>query len=286
MIDSLGKLLIDPLTERWKSAAIGGSLVFWLVLVGLALFTWPAAGRPGDVLAVCHPAQVATRPLWCSLPAASAAGAALAGGIAAVIATAFLVQALAPPFLALVQGDGWKDSRLAWLPLKWQRHYLGVHMYRYPLKPGNLRPSRMGNSLAALAERVQEKFGYQLDVVWDLFVASLPEDATKAFAAKSSGIHLVCQNLILSGAGFIAVIIVIPGGWPVVAAPAILALLTVCLWRAIGAATDGYCDLILTTLILHRDVLYHALGEAPPRPGDNVSQRGAALSAKVEDIVR
>jgi hypothetical protein len=286
MIDSLAKLLIDPLTERWRSAAIGGSLVFWLVLVGLALFTWPAAGRAGDVLAACHPAQAAARPLWCSLPAAGRAGAALVGGVAAVIATAFLVQALAPPFLVLMQGDGWKDSRLAWLPLKWQRHYVKKHTYRYPLKPGKLRPSRMGNSLAALEERVQEKFGYRLDVVWDVFVASLPEDAMKAVAAKSSGIHLVCQNLILSGAGFIAVIIVIPGGWPIVAAPAILALLTVCLSRAIGAATDGYCDLILTTLILHRDVLYHALGEAPPKPGENVSQRGAALSAKVEDIVR
>jgi hypothetical protein len=286
MIDSLGKLLIDPLAERWKSAAIGGSLVCWLVLVGLALFTWPASRRAGDVLSVCPPSPAPARPLWCSLPADDAAGAALVGGVAAVIATAFLVQALAPPLLVFVQGGGWTHWRLAWLPLKWQRHSRDEHPYRYPFKPGHLRPSRMGNSLAALGERVEEKFGYKLDVIWDVFIASLPEDATKALAAKSTGIYLACQNLILSSAGVVAVIIVIPGGWPVVVAPVILALLTVCLWRAIGTATDDYSDLILTTLILHRDVLYEALGDTPPQPGDDMSQSGAVLSAKVEDIVR
>ncbi len=283
MMDSLGKLLIDPLAERWKSAAIGGSLVFWLVLAGLALLTWPAPRHPGDVLAACHPAHATSRPLWCTLPPADAAGAALVGGIAAVIATAFLVQALAPPFLVLAQGSGWRHRRLAWLPLKWQRH--GVHALRYSTDQAKLRPSRMGNSLAALDDRVREKLGYELAVIWDVFIASLPQDAKETLAVKSRGIYLTCQNLILSGAGVVAVLIVIPGVWLRILAAVILLLVTVCLWRSIGASTDDYSDLILAALLLHRDVLYQALGEIPPQPGDDISQRGAALSAKLKEIV-
>jgi hypothetical protein len=92
--------------------------------------------------------------------------------------------------------------------------------------------------------------------------------------------------MILCGSAIIAAIFVIPGGWAQILVPVVLFLLTICLWRSVGAATDDYCDLILTMLILHRDLFYQALGEAPPQPGDDISQRGAALSAKIKDIVR
>lgn len=289
VIDSLGKLLVDPLAERWKSAAFGGSLVLWLFIAAIALFTRGIRARPGDWPVNCHIIHVATRPAWCALPPAGQAGAVIVAATGAVIATAFLAQALAPGALRLIQGEAWRTwPYLPVVPRMIQSHYRDVHAANYPTDahPGQLRPTRVGNRFAALDERVTKKFGLKLAIVWDALVASLPQDARDALAASSRSLLLACQNLLISGVAAIAAIVVIPGGWSRPVVPIIALLATICLWRALAGAADEYCDLLMTTLMLHGDSLYTALGEAPPQPGNDVRQRGAHLTKKVQDIIR
>jgi hypothetical protein len=287
MIDSLGKLMIDPLAERWKGAAIGGSLVFWLLFVGLALFTWTRPARTGDLLTGCRSVRATSRSLWCLLPPAGEDGAAIVGAIAVVIATAFLVQALAPSLLALALGEGWGRWKiLAWGPVKIQKHFRKIHTISYPLKISDLRPTRIGNAFAALAERVEEKFGYKLAVLWGILIASLPQEAKDDLAARSRAIFLACQNVLLSSAATILAIFVIPGGWAKLVIPGVALVVTIFLWRSMAVAADEYCDLILTTLFMHRYCLYNAAGEAAPLPGEDIRKRGAELTNKILDIIR
>lgn len=288
MIESIGKVLVDPLAERWKNAAVGGSLACWLLLGALALFSRSSQLNPSNWPVGCDAGHRLGRSAWCTVSAADKTVLIVVGVAAAVIATAFLVQALAPYVFRLLQADGWGNwPVLPVVPRRIQSHFRRGHERKYPTAqfPGGLRPTRVGNRLAALAERVEYGFGYQIGIVWDVFVASLPPDAYDKLSGKSKSIMLACQHLLLAVSVTVAAIFLMAGGWLQFAVLLVLALITVALWRTVDGLVDEYCDLVLSTMILHHDCLYTALGETPPALDKDLRKHGLKLTEKIEYII-
>ncbi len=289
MIESIGKLLVNPLAERWKGAAIGGSLVLWLFICGLVLFTRDISLGAGNWPIDCRSAAGRAAPSWCSVAASDRTAIALVALAAVIIGTAFLAQALAPSVLALVQGRGWGDwPVLSFLPRAIQAPFRKIRPVKYPTAqfPGGLRPTRVGNRLAALTERVNRRFGFRIEVVWDVLIESLPENARGRLVSKSQSIMLASQHLLLGVVATVTAAFVLPGGWPRLVMPLISLLITIGLWRSLATVVDEYCDLVITALILHHNDLYIALRETPPGPNDNLRQQGIRLTQKIDHIIR
>lgn len=290
MIESIGKVLVDPLAERWKNAAVGGSLACWLLIGALLLCTRDVPLGSGNWPLDCRPARTHGQPAWCTLSTMNRTALLVVGAVAAVISTAFLVQVLAPGVFGLIQAERWGDWPLArGLARRIHQDRRVSHALRYPSLRHlpDPRPTRVGNRFAALDERVQHRFGYELGVVWNVLVASLPQNARDKLIAKSESIILACQHLLLAGLATVAAFVVIPGVSLLLVVPLVLALVTVAAWRVVAQTADEYCDLILTMLILHRDCLSTALGEKPPSGLDaDLQKHGAKLTEKIKFITR
>jgi hypothetical protein len=281
MIESVGKLLVDPLAERWKGAAIGGGVLLWLFIGALVLFT--RQGTPANWPVDCGSAAH-TRPEWCSVASADKTTILAVGAVAAVIGTAFLAQGLAPFVLNLSRGESWMSwPVVGFLARKTQWRRSGAHSLSYPnsLFPGGLRPTRIGNRFAALAQQADFRFGFELDIVWETLVASLPPEPREKLVSKSQSLMLAAQHLLLGVVAPVAAVLIIPRGWARLIVPLIALMVARGLWQALVAAVDDYCDLVLTTLALHYGALYTALGETPPGIDENLRARGTQLTGKI-----
>ncbi|MFI0351320.1 hypothetical protein [Actinomadura sp. 9N407] len=289
MIDSLGKLLLDPLTGRWKGVAIGGSLLVWLVLGSIVLFTQEAGPTPRTWPVDCRRRPGQDRPLWCTVTEGSNLTVTIVIlVVAAVIGTAFMSMALAPLVLRLAQAEGWARWPLLPAPLKWLHRGLAARRPRaYPtaVSPVGVQPTRVANRFAALAERVDQKFGLDIGLAWDVLVCVVPPEVRAQFVEKSQIALLNCQHVLLCVMATAGSVLLLPQwGWR---AAALLAgaVMSLVMWRRLSATIDEYCDMVITTLLLHHSALYKALRLAPPAAADDARQRGRSLDKLIRSFI-
>jgi hypothetical protein len=290
MGESLGKLLLDPLAERWKGVAIGGSLVLWLVLGSISLFTRQPSATPRTWPVDCriHPGHA--RPLWCTVAGGSStATVVLIVATAVVIGTAFLSMALAPAVLRVAQGRGWGHWPV--LPAQLKRLHAKRRRGReqkYPTAAyeAGIQPTRVANRFAALSDRVCQGFGLDIALAWDLLVCVVPADIRAQLAGKSSAILLSCQHVLLCVGATVGGVLLLPGwGWKGVGLLAGLAA-TGGTWRRVASGVDEYCDMVMATLLLYNGALYTALGETPPGPAEDMHDRGQHLGERIREFIR
>ena len=289
MGESLGKLLLDPLTERWKSVAIGGSLVLWLVLGSIILFTHQPSATPRTWPVDCriHPGH--GRPLWCTVAGGSnTATIVLITATAVVIGTAFLSMTLAPTVLRVAQAQGWGHwPVLPALLKRLQKRRKEGREQKYPTVDfeAGIQPTRVANRFAALSERVTYGFGLNIALVWDLLICVIPAEIRAQLAEKSSAILLSCQHVLLCMGATVGGVLLLPGwGWK--SAGLLVGLVaTGGTWRRVVSGVNEYCGMVTATLLLYNGALYAALGDTPPGPSEDVRHRGQNLNEKIRHLI-
>ncbi|WP_339153676.1 hypothetical protein [Actinomadura luteofluorescens] len=289
MIESLGKLLLDPLAGRWKGVAVGGSLAVWLLLGSIVLLTRDEGATPRTWPVDCRHRPGQGRPLWCAVADGPGAAVPLVVLIAAtVIGTAFLSLTLAPLVLRVAQAEGWGAwPLLSALPKRWHesRRRKRSRVYPTAVFPGGLKATRVANRLAALSERVDRRFGLDIGVAWDVLVCVVPPEVRAQFVEKSQVALHNCQHVVLCLLATTGSVLLLPHwGWRVAALLAGLVMMFV-LWCRLAATIDEYCDMVVTTLLLHHAGLYSALRLREPGLTDDVPRRGRELSELMRKFV-
>ncbi|MGS2640185.1 hypothetical protein [Streptosporangium sp. LJ11] len=287
MVESLGKIILEPLAGRWRGVAIGGSVMTWLVLALIVLLT--VHPKPGSTWPVdCGPAATSPRPLVCAV-AANVNGPVLvlALTVALIVGTAFVSMALAPLLLRTAQAERWGDwpgaRRLSKL-LHSRSRRKRPRAYPSVVHPAGLRPTRLANRFAALGERVDKTLGLDLTVIWNLLICVVPQETRTQFTDKTQGLHVTCQHLLLCLGGTAGAVALLPGFGYRAMALVLGCLLVTAVWRRLADMVDEYCEMALTTLVLHKDALYEAIGETSPGAQEDLRQRGLELTEKIRKI--
>jgi hypothetical protein len=159
---------------------------------------------------------------------------------------------------------------------------------RYP-RATRIAPTRIGNSLVAMTDRVTARHGWDLAHCWELIDLALPDRPAGRLRADSDRLTARAQNLLwavltclaaLTG-GAVTVVrddggSLVRGAFLTAAVGAALGVLL--LFRGLCAAVDVYCDSVEAVLVAARADIYRAAGwPAPPTPAEERAY-GAALS--------
>lgn len=304
--------LSEPLARRWGGEAVGAALVFWATGVVIYLLTRSssALGCPGDGL----PAE-----LVCRLAAYGSLGA-VAGTVvlaSVVVGSSLLVAAIAPWALRLLAGSGWpgwglvasltrwrlrhhqrrrgrlarigppvaggsaglqpiervlldRSQRTAWAGLRW-----------YPGDAAVLAPTRIGNAFAAVSQRIADRYGLVLPVVWEPLLAVLPDHLHGRLAEQSRVLTSRAQGMVwpLAGLAWLP----LTGSVPVALGGLLIVLgLTAVAYGLLCDAVRSYCDLVEGVVSTNRVLLYRAVGFAPPASSSTEPAEGARLSAYLD----
>jgi hypothetical protein len=134
-----------------------------------------------------------------------------------------------------------------------------ARLRRYPAANESIGLTRIGNSLAAMSERVWRRHGLDLSVCWEPLLAVLPPAARESLTGESTRVTLRSQNVGWAIAA-VAWTPLLPAPWGVLAWIAGLLIVVRVLYGALCASMDNYCDLIEATVAVHRYRLYQALG--------------------------
>ncbi|MGW5103785.1 hypothetical protein [Streptomyces sp. NPDC004100] len=309
--------------KGWLARISGGALVFWAV-AGLAVRSWlpPTRGCSGargsadlwcqgsrfDVVTLCVYGVLA---------------------VAATVGSTLVVSAASTPVIRFLAGTTWPVRTWAryWTAWRVRRHrallerllaadpvapavpaqatsatttgvdstlsrlalaHARSRRRRYP-RPASVAPTRIGNSLAAMTERVTARHGWDLAWCWELIDLALPEPLAKRLRGDSDRLTARGQNLLwalltcpvaLAGAG---VTVgrddggpLVLGAFAVAAAGAALAVFL--LFRGLCAAVDVYCDSVEAVLVAARPDVYRAAGWPAPATPAQERVSGAELS--------
>jgi hypothetical protein len=307
--------LSEPFTKRWGTEAVGASLVFWATGVVVYLLTRPGSGLgcPDDGVPGALVCRLAG---YGSLGAV--AGTVIAASV--VVGSSLLVAAVAPWALRLLAGSGWPRWSLVTALTRWRlrRHqrrrgrlarigspvaggsadsptiervllhrsqvtaWAGLRWY-----PGDaadaavLSPTRIGNAFAAVSQRIGDRYGLDLAVVWEPLLAVLPDHLHGRLAEQSRVLTNRAQGLVwpLAGLAWLPLTGSVPvavGGVVVVVALASIAYALLC------GAVRCYCDLVEGVVSTNRVLLYRAVGFAPPASSAAEPADGARLSAYLD----
>ncbi|MEU8454220.1 hypothetical protein [Streptomyces griseoaurantiacus] len=170
----------------------------------------------------------------------------------------------------------------------WEVTRAREHKRRYP-RATRIAPTRIGNSLVAMTDRVTARHGWDLAYCWELIDLALPDRAAGRLRADSDRLTARAQNLLwavltclaaLTGG---AVTVVWDDGGSLVrgaflAAAVGAALGVLLLFRGLCAAVDVYCDSVEAVLVTARADIYRAAGWPAPRTPAEERAYGAALS--------
>ncbi|MFF4884093.1 hypothetical protein ACFY2D_14815 [Streptomyces nigra] len=159
---------------------------------------------------------------------------------------------------------------------------------RYP-RPVSVAPTRIGNSLAAMTERVTVRHGWDLAWSWELIDLALPKALADRLRGDSDRLTARGQNLLwalltclvaLAGTGVTwwredggALVL---GAFAAAAAGAALAAFL--LFRGLCAAVDVYCDSVEAVLVAARADVYRVAGWPAPATPEEERVSGAALT--------
>jgi hypothetical protein len=301
--------LSEPFARRWGGEAVGAALVFWATGLVVYLLSRPSAalGCPDDGL----PSD-----LVCRLAAYGALGAAAGTIILAsvVVGSSLLVAAVAPWVLRLLAGSSWprwvlvtrltrwrlrrhqrrrrrlartdppiaggsagpqtieqalasRSQRTAWAGLRW-----------YPGEVDVLAPTRIGNAFAAVGQRIADRYGLALTVVWEPLLAVLPDHLYGRLAEQSRVLTSRAQGLVWPLAG--VVWLPLAGSVPAALVGVLIIVgLTAVAYGLLCHAVRCYCDLVEGVVGTNRVLLYRAVGFAPPASSATEPAEGARLSA-------
>jgi hypothetical protein len=254
------------------AAAVGSTLVVTAASQSAVRFlagtSWPAHGLRGRWTArrVRHHLRVFGRLL--AADPVDAVGTAAAGPAAAPTAPGL-------PTASQVLGT-WEATRAR------------ERKRRYP-RATRIAPTRIGNSLVAMTDRVTARHGWDLAHCWELIDLALPDRPAGRLRADSDRLTARAQNLLwavltclaaLTG-GAVTVVrddggSLVRGAFLTAAVGAALGVLL--LFRGLCAAVDVYCDSVEAVLVAARADIYRAAGwPAPPTPAEERAY-GAALS--------
>lgn len=298
MIEGLTAALGEPIARRWRSTALGTASALWVLFAFLYACSHLDRYR-------CSMQNTTLCRLYRAEPVGPALM--LLTAVCVVAGSAFVVAALAPRLFALLTTDSWLSGptgvvQLGLLLIRWQRarrarderrfekycdstpetaHGISLRnrrtsardaaaCARWPVGDDLLRLSSSGNALAAAAQRVEDTTGLNLSVAWPPLVATLPQEVFERLAAQSTMILGRFQQLMLVF-GALPLAAFLPWRfawiWLVVGCIAALAFR-----RAVTAETGVFARQIHTTVVLHRTVLYSALGLPPPAtPSDELA---------------
>lgn len=306
MTESLVKALVDPWSSRWKSTAVGSSLLFWISGAAGYLLTHDVAQ------ATCR--TTGGKPLWCGLAAYQGLRNVLlpVAAVALVAGAAGLAQRLSAPTLAVLSGGGWIHRR-PFRPVARFGIWVQTSRRRLIKVPGQLpagatpaaavlngaekdqalvrhrrfadppAPTAIGNEFGALSERVQSEHGLDLKVCWLPLVRVLPSDTRTELANLSTTLVLSVQAFLFALAMPLWVFVLQarrgPLGldwriwWGVASLVIILGA-----YRAVRSAATEVAEASETAVTLYRVRLYDALGFE--RPTDTVAEpdRGREVS--------
>ncbi|UXY29678.1 hypothetical protein [Streptomyces sp. HUAS TT20] len=313
--------------KSWLARISGGALVFWAV-AGLAVRSWlpPTRGCAGargsagmwcqgnrfDVVALC---------VYGVLAIAAAVGSTLVAAAASAPVVRFLAGTSWPVARGLGRWTAWRVRRhrrvfkkllaadpvaqgtsapaqpaatppaparpasdLARLTLDRARG----RRRRYP-RELLIAPTRIGNSLAAMTERVTGRHGWDLATCWELIDLALPDQLSGRLRADSDRLTTRGQNLLwavltcLVAAVGLGVTVwrddggaLVLGAFLTAALGAALAVFL--LFRGLCAAVDVYCDSVEAVLVAARADIYRVAGWPAPATPAEEHERGTALS--------
>ena len=159
---------------------------------------------------------------------------------------------------------------------------------RYP-RQASVAPTRIGNSLAAMTERVTARHGWDLAWCWELIDLALTETLAKRLRGDSDRLTARAQNLLWAA---LTCLVALAGagvtrwgedGGPLVlgafAAAAVGAGLAVLLlFRGLCAAVDVYCDSVEAVLVAARADVYRVAGWPAPATPEEERESGAVLT--------
>ena len=287
-MDAVLSALISGRSRFWLTGALPGALAFWclgaLALGGISLSV-PHTGR----------CAIPDAGVWCDL--SDHAGVRFVAvallAVAVVIAGTSLVIVLTGPALSVIAGFGWSRGPLGWLARQLTRLHrrrrasllqrpghdrggVAARLAWYPTGDAPIRPTRVGNTLAALGQRVRRRHGLDLPTCWPLVEQILPQSAREELEASSGRVAGRIQNLLWA----LAALVWLPAlptrlAIGVAVASVILAVL---LWWAISGAVEQYCALIEALVAVHRQGMYRAVGWPLPTSTAQEPELGRALT--------
>jgi hypothetical protein len=221
----------------------------------------------------------------------------LAIGVAGLV-----VQRVAFPVLQTLEGYGplwlsWlrQRARKFWvgrkerLDRKWQKlanttprtaeqelRYveLDQRLRRFPERPGDVMPTRLGNVLRAAELRIDDRYGLEVSITWPRLWLLLPESCRTELSTARATLNGAVAN-ILWGALFLV--------WTPVHWAAVPIGLTWAAGARIGTLTSAaiYADLVEGTYDLYRFNLYTTLRRPLPTSPDTEPACGQALTAEL-----
>ncbi|WP_073946262.1 hypothetical protein [Streptomyces kebangsaanensis] len=311
--------------KSWLARISGGALVFWAV-AGLAVRSWlpPVRGcadARGTAGMWCQGSRfdVVTLCVYGVLAIAAAVGSTLVVAAASTPVIRFLAGTSWPVTSWLRRWTAWRVGRhlrvynrlraadpvapgmsasgrpapapasapapaLARLMLDRAR----ARRRRYP-RELLIAPTRIGNSLAAMTERVTGRHGWDLATCWELIDLALPEQLSGRLRGDSDRLTTRGQNLLwavltcLAAAVGLGVTVWRDDGGPLelgafLAAALGAALAVFLLFRGLCAAADVYCDSVEAVLVAARADIYRVAGWPAPATPAEERELGAALS--------
>ncbi|WP_030408955.1 hypothetical protein [Streptomyces sp. NRRL F-5917] len=149
---------------------------------------------------------------------------------------------------------------------------------RFPQQPHLLRPTRLGNALAAAEDRCGAPYGWDGPVVWPRLYTVLGNAAKTTVEDRRDALDAVCRVSVASAlcAAASAALLARAGWWVLLAlAPLMLSRLA---YHAAVHAAVAYGQAVRVCFDLHRFDLYPALRLPPPGDPEQERRINAALS--------
>jgi hypothetical protein len=231
---------------------------------------------------------------------------AVALGLAAIGASTGLVDRLVLPVTRLLEGYwpawaaagwarlgarlgarfGWSSEqdrmkaltteylRLAADPDRWQAQLVAVQqqLRRYPVDPGRVMPTALGNVLRAMEDRPRVRYGLETVLVWPHLWFGLADGVRTDIAAARAALDRSVAAVIW-GAATVLLLVFTP--WALL--PAII--IPIVAYRAwVLPSAVSYADLISAAFDLYRLDLYRQLRLEPPKDAAAEPEQGTRLS--------
>lgn len=291
MPDSILTALSEPLAKRLNRNAVGGAVVFWAIAPVAYLLRF---GPPR-----CPPAPGAPpgNRSWCQVSQVGGLGTALVVllCVVVVVGSSLFVGALASRLTSLIAGVGWpaagvlsrvtywrtgahgrRRDRLARAPrgTPGQEFALNRRLYRYATT--DVAPTRVGNTLAAMSERIADRHGLRLSVCWQALLAVLPDGTRDQLAERSTTLLHRTQVLVWSllSAVWLAVLPLSWVAWWVAGVSAVV----VVSYLGLCQAAEEYADLVEGVVVANRLLLFRAVGLPPPDSVGKEAELGQQLT--------
>lgn len=298
--------LASGTARRWTALISGGAYAFMAVLV-LLLRPWvrPDIACPGTWL---------TAPV-CDVDAGEPLALAALGVLAVVAAcgASLVVAALAGPLIHLLAGAGLplRGPLGALVRLRLRQRVAVKHrltaladdpsqgpraararqrLRRRPVRDATVSPTRVGDTFAAMGERVLGRHRLDVHLCWPLFQQIFDEPARRDLDQASELVLGRARNLIWAGltaaASLGLAFLDRVHDRPAALVTLLAVLVGTLLLAGLGQGADVYADTVEAAVLRHRDALYAAAAWPLPAGTVDETRTGGELSAYLSRLGR